>query len=143
MFRTVLRTCAAVAAAGALACAAPAATAAPRAGQGSPQYTAAEVHRFLTGFYGQHGPSAYRRIHQVTPELRRRAAGTTGYDLLLCAQNTPRGIGVGEVTTAASAGQGWATVTTRWSGGARRSFTAYVGLDRRQPLRLSGIDCRP
>ncbi|MER7987314.1 hypothetical protein ABTY53_17280 [Streptomyces noursei] len=106
------------------------------------RHTAAEVHRFLTGFYGHHGPTRYQRDHQVSAHLKDRAAHTDGYDLLLCAQNSPRSITVGKVTTAQSAGVGWATVTTHWAGGTHHSFTAYVGLDSR-PITLQDVDCAP
>ncbi|WP_328732497.1 hypothetical protein OHT20_25495 [Streptomyces caniferus] len=104
------------------------------------RHTAAEIHRFLTSFYGQHGPDAGAREHQVSDHLKDRAAHTEGYDLLLCAQNTLRRITVGKVTTAQSAGVGWATVTTFWGGGTRGSFTAYVGLESR-PIVLQDVDC--
>ncbi|GAA4035605.1 hypothetical protein GCM10022247_71550 [Allokutzneria multivorans] len=105
-----------------------------------PQYSADQVRSFLTEFYGKHGPSQHDREHHVTAELKKKAAATPDYDLLLCAQNKPAGIGIGAVTTAQSAGVGWATVTTRWSGPAQQ-FTAYVGLDAREPLKLYDIDC--
>ncbi|ANZ18602.1 hypothetical protein O1L44_22360 [Streptomyces noursei] len=104
------------------------------------RHTAAEIHRFLTGFYGQQGPTSHQRAHQVSAYLKDRAAHTDGYELLLCAQNTPRTITVGTVTTAQSAGVGWATVTTGWGGGATRSFTAYVGLES-HPITLQDVDC--
>ncbi|MFI6766757.1 hypothetical protein [Streptomyces sp. NPDC050355] len=104
------------------------------------RHTAAEIHRFLTAFYGHHGPSDDAREHQVSAYLKDRAAHTEGYDLLLCAQNVPREITVGKVTTAQSAGVGWATVTTVWGGGGRDSFTAYVGLDS-HPIELQDVDC--
>ncbi|MCP3803532.1 hypothetical protein NLX83_30100 [Allokutzneria sp. A3M-2-11 16] len=105
------------------------------------QYTADQVRSFLVGFYGKHGPSQHDREHRVTPELKKKAAETPDYDLLLCAQNEPRRIGIGRVTTAQSAGVGWATVTTRWSGPSQR-FTAYVGLDASQPMKLYDIECK-
>jgi hypothetical protein len=121
--------------AGSAPAAAPAPAAPPR------QYTAAQVHHFLARFYGHHGPTAWQRRHEVTPDLQRRAARTTGFDLLLCAQNTPRDIHVGKVTTAASAGAGWATVTSSWGGDSTSSFTAYVLLDRSRPLELADVSC--
>ncbi|UKY50332.1 hypothetical protein [Streptomyces inhibens] len=106
------------------------------------RHTAAEIHRFLTAFYGHHGPSSWAREHRVSDHLKDRAAHTEGYDLLLCAQNTPREITIGKVTTAQSAGVGRATVTTFWDGNARHSFTAYVGLDS-HPIELQDVDCAP
>ncbi|MFB9906023.1 hypothetical protein [Allokutzneria oryzae] len=106
------------------------------------QYTARQVHTFLVSFYGQHGPSQYDRTHKVTPQLRKKAAETPDYDLLLCAQNTPRNITIGKVTTAQSAGVGWATVTTKWRGGADQRFTAYVGLDAGTPMKLYDVSCQ-
>ncbi|MCD9194656.1 hypothetical protein [Streptomyces albireticuli] len=117
------------------------ADAAPAAADPKKQYTAEQVRSFLVGFYGQHGPSRYDREHKVTPELRKKAAETKDYDLLLCAQNEPRGISVGKVTTAQSAGVGWSTVTTRWNGSPDGHFTAYVGLDASKPMKLYDITC--
>ncbi|MBB5122982.1 hypothetical protein AF335_14275 [Streptomyces eurocidicus] len=114
--------------------------AAPAAAQPE-RYTAEQVRGFLVGFYGQHGPSRYDREHKVTPELRKKAAETKDYDLLLCAQNEPRNISVGKVTTAQSAGVGWSTITTRWGGGPDGHFTAYVGLDASKPMKLYDIAC--
>ncbi|GAA2473733.1 hypothetical protein GCM10010406_07060 [Streptomyces thermolineatus] len=114
---------------------------APRAPQ-APQYTAEQVHRFLVDFYGEHGPTPWERAHLVTGELRLKAARTTGYDLLLCARSAPDGIRIGPVTTAASAGVGWATVYTSWDGGRETSsFTAYVFLDTAAPPMLADVDC--
>lgn len=153
MLRTASRTAAAAALAAALgltltlAASGPAAAqtrTAPAAGTVRPdpdgRHTATEIHRFLTAFYGHHGPSDHAREHQVSDYLKDRVAHTPDYDLLLCAQNTPRQITVGPVTTAQSAGVGWATVTTFWGGGTRSSFTAYVGLDSR-PIELQDVDC--
>ncbi|MEV0369246.1 hypothetical protein AB0I10_05405 [Streptomyces sp. NPDC050636] len=106
------------------------------------RHTATEIRRFLTTFYGHHGPSVWAREHQVSDYLKDRAAHTEGYDLLLCAQNTPREISIGKVTTAQSAGVGWATVTTIWDGRARNTFTAYVDLDSK-PIELHDVDCSP
>ncbi|MFG2137270.1 hypothetical protein [Streptomyces sp. NPDC048650] len=106
------------------------------------RHDATDIRRFLTTFYGHHGPTAWAREHQVSDYLKDRAAHTEGYDLLLCAQNTPREISVGKVTTAQSAGMGWATITTLWDGGARDTFTAYVDLDSR-PIGLQDVDCAP
>ncbi|MET9291239.1 hypothetical protein [Streptomyces sp. NPDC003077] len=126
---------------GAATAAAPA-TAQPGRSTAQPvHYTARQVHGFLVGFYGHHGPSPYDRVHKVTPELRKKAAQTKDYDLLLCAQNTPRDISVGKVTTAQSAGVGWATITTHWKAGPDRKFTAYVGLDARKPMKLYDVQC--
>ncbi|MFG2892790.1 hypothetical protein [Streptomyces sp. NPDC048248] len=104
------------------------------------RHTATEIRRFLTTFYGHHGPSAWARENQVSDHLKDRVAQTEGYDLLLCAQNTPREIAIGKVTTAQSAGMGWATVTTIWDGAERGTFTAYVDLDS-HPIELQDVDC--
>ncbi|MET7937520.1 hypothetical protein [Streptomyces sp. NPDC005322] len=106
------------------------------------RYTAEEIHHFLEGFYGNHGPRPWEREHLVSDGLKERAAQTPDYDLLLCAQNTPRDVEVGEVTTAQSAGVGWATITTTWGKRAQTaSFTAYVDLDGSQPLKLLDVYC--
>ena len=105
-------------------------------------YTAGQVRTFLVKFYGKHGPSQYDRTHRVTPFLQKKAAKTKDYDLLLCAQNRPRSISIGRVTTAQSAAVGWATVTTRWRDGTACRFTAYVGLDRREPIMLYDVVCK-
>ncbi|KOT77684.1 hypothetical protein ADK70_36440 [Streptomyces rimosus subsp. pseudoverticillatus] len=105
------------------------------------RYTAEEIRRFLVSFYGKHGPSAWQREHQVSAELKKKAAETPDYDLLLCAQNTPRNITVGKVTTAQSARVGWATITTYWSGNRKQSFTAYVDLDATRPIELLDVSC--
>ncbi|MEU7158088.1 hypothetical protein [Streptomyces chrestomyceticus] len=105
------------------------------------RYTAEEIRRFLVSFYGKHGPSAWAREHQVSAELKKKAAETPDYDLLLCAQNTPRDISVGKVTTAQSARVGWATITTYWSGNRKENFTAYVDLDAKQPIALLDVAC--
>lgn len=108
------------------------------------RYTAEEVHHFLEGFYGDQGPRPWERENLVTEELKKRAAETEGYDLLLCARNVPLDIEVGEVTTAQSAGVGWAMVETSWGEGEESSvFAAYVSLDGDQPLKLLDIDCNP
>ncbi len=44
------------------------------------------------------------------------------------------------MTTAQSAGVGWATVTTIWDGKARGTFTAYVDLDS-DPIELQDVNC--
>ncbi|MET7904123.1 hypothetical protein ABZS86_22815 [Streptomyces sp. NPDC005355] len=106
------------------------------------RYTAEEIHHFLEGFYGNHGPRPWERENLVSDHLKERIAQTPDYDLLLCAQNEPRDIEVGEVTTAQSARVGWATITTSWGGDAQTaSFTAYVDLDGTQPLKLLDVDC--
>jgi len=104
-------------------------------------YTAGQVHTFLMRFYGHHGPSVLDRQKKVTPELRKKAARTLDFDLLLCAQNTPRDISVGKVTTAQSAGVGWATITTKWPGSADKQFTAYVLLTTSEPMKLANVEC--
>src|ERR1044072_2776859 len=78
------------------------------------RFTAEEIHHFLEGFYGNHGPRPWERENLVSDYLKERIAQTPDYDLLLCAQNTPRHIEVGEVTTAQSARVGRATITTYW-----------------------------
>jgi hypothetical protein len=137
--------------AGAAACAVAAALAIPGGATASPVrpaparhgYGVEAVHRFLVGFYGQHGPSRSARGHDVAAPLRARAARTTGYDLLLCAQNTPRAIDVGRVTTTPSGtGDARAVVTTHFAGQrSSSSFAAYVGLDADRPMRLTDVVC--
>lgn len=105
------------------------------------RFTAEEIHHFLEGFYGNHGPRPWERENLVSDQLKERIAQTPDYDLLLCAQNEPRDIEVGEVTTAQSARVGWATVTTHWGQGATGSFTAYVDLDATRPIELLDVDC--
>ncbi|MFD7667104.1 hypothetical protein [Streptomyces sp. NPDC059788] len=105
------------------------------------RYTAEEIRRFLASFYGKHGPSAWQREHQVSAELKKKAAETPDRDVLLCAQNTPRDISVGKVTTAQSARVGWATITTHWSGNRTERFTAYVDLDASRPIELLDVAC--
>ncbi|MCM3811170.1 hypothetical protein ND808_36025 [Streptomyces sp. DR7-3] len=108
------------------------------------RYTAEEIHHFLEGFYGNHGPRPWERENLVSDQLKERIAQTPDYDLLLCAQNEPRDIEVGEVTTAQSARVGWATITTSWAQAPRtRSFTAYVDLDATRPIQLLDVDCEP
>jgi hypothetical protein len=108
------------------------------------RYTAEEIHHFLEGFYGNHGPRPWEREHLVSDGLKERVAQTSDYDLLLCAQNEPRHIEVGDVTTAQSARVGWATITTSWGKKAQTaSFTAYVDLDGTQPLKLLDVYCGP
>ncbi|WP_055552750.1 hypothetical protein [Streptomyces sp. NBRC 110028] len=105
------------------------------------RFTAEEIHHFLEGFYGNHGPRPWEREHLVSEYLKERIAQTPDYDLLLCAQNEPRDIEVGEVTTAQSARVGWATITTYWGQGSPSSFTAYVDLDASRPIELLNVDC--
>ncbi|MFD7501078.1 hypothetical protein [Streptomyces sp. NPDC059850] len=105
------------------------------------RFTAEEIHHFLEGFYGNHGPRPWERENLVSDQLKERIAQNPGYDLLLCAQNEPRDIEVGEVTTAQSARVGWATITTHWGQGATDSFTAYVDLDATRPIELLDVDC--
>ncbi|WP_043487584.1 MULTISPECIES: hypothetical protein [Streptomyces] len=106
------------------------------------RYTAEEIHHFLEGFYGNHGPTAWERKHLVSDQLKEKAAENPGFDVLLCAQNTPRDIEVGEVTTAQSARVGWATITTTWDGSPQTaSFTAYVDLDGSKPMKLLDVYC--
>ncbi|MBO3679382.1 hypothetical protein [Streptomyces sp. NEAU-YJ-81] len=108
------------------------------------RYTAEEIHHFLEGFYGNHGPRAWEREHLVSDQLKEEAAQTPGFDLLLCAQNQPEDIEVGEVTTAQSARVGWATITTHWGQEPEtHTFTAYVDLDGSRPLQLLQVDCEP
>ncbi|MFF7019555.1 hypothetical protein ACFY97_00835 [Streptomyces klenkii] len=104
------------------------------------QYTAAQVYGFLVKFYGQHGPSAYDRMHKVDADLRKRAAAAKGSDVLLCAQNVPRSISVGRVTAERS-GMAWAPVTTHWKAGLDKRFTAYVGLKGSLPMKLYDVTC--
>ncbi|MEU0845124.1 hypothetical protein ABZ370_37435 [Streptomyces sp. NPDC005962] len=105
------------------------------------RFTAEEIHHFLEGFYGNHGPRPWERENLVSDFLKERIAETPDYDLLLCAQNEPRDIEVGEVTTAQSARVGWATITTSWGQGPDASFTAYVDLDATRPIELLNVDC--
>ncbi|MGY0061717.1 hypothetical protein ACWY4P_35140 [Streptomyces sp. LZ34] len=106
------------------------------------RYTAEEIHHFLEGFYGNHGPRPWEREHLVSDQLKEKAAENPGFDVLLCAQNTPRDIEVGEVTTAQSARVGWATITTTWDGSPQTaSFTAYVDLDGSEPMKLLDVAC--
>lgn len=103
-------------------------------------HTATEIGRFLTDFYGDHGPSAEERKEQVSQLLKDKQEVAKEADVLLCAQNEPLDIGIGAVTVAQSAGVGWATVTTEWGGGTTDTFTAYVRLDS-HPIRLDDVIC--
>ncbi|MEV0604077.1 hypothetical protein AB0I82_32920 [Streptomyces sp. NPDC050315] len=107
------------------------------------RYNAEQVHHFLQGFYGNHGPRQWERDNMVGDELKKRAEKNKKYDVLLCAQNNPRDIAIGKVTTAQSAGVGWATVTTKWNRGPNQHFIAYVALDASKPIKLTQIDCSP
>ncbi|MFC6061775.1 hypothetical protein [Streptomyces ochraceiscleroticus] len=140
---TVSALCAALLGGGlTLAASAPAAPAASEE-KAPARYNAEQVHHFLQGFYGNHGPRQWERVHMVGDELKKRAEKNKKYDVLLCAQNNPRDIAIGRVTTAQSAGVGWATVTTKWNRGPDQHFTAYVGLDASKPIKLIEIDCSP
>ncbi|MBE9500158.1 hypothetical protein [Streptomyces sp. AA1529] len=115
----------------------------PPAGSGhtaARRHTGPEIHRFLTWFYGTHGPDRVQREHFVSDLLKRKQARHPDRDVLLCAQNTPQDIEVGPVTTAQSAGVGWATVTARWADGTASSATAYVALDS-HPIELHDVVC--
>ncbi|WP_059012221.1 hypothetical protein [Streptomyces specialis] len=120
--------------------AAPSASATAAAGR----YSAEEIHHFLEGFYGNTGPRDWERENLVADDLKERAAELETHDLLLCSQNAPLDIEVGEVTTAQSAGVGWAPIWLSWGEGEEVSvFTAYVGLDASQPIKLLDVDCVP
>ncbi|MFD6225582.1 hypothetical protein ACFWFZ_01655 [Streptomyces sp. NPDC060232] len=114
-----------------------AAPVAPAAAPGG--HTADQIGRFLARFYRTHGPSAHDRRHHVSQVLLERQA-TTQSDVLLCAQNEPRDIGIGPVTVAQAAGVGWATVTTHWDADRTDTFTAYVRLDSK-PIRIDDVIC--
>ncbi|WP_260334737.1 hypothetical protein [Streptomyces beigongshangae] len=120
------------------------ASAAPAAGPNG-RYTAGQIHTFLEDFYGEHGPVDFARKYGISEHLKEKVAGSEGFDVLLCAQNEPRSIDIGEVRTAQSAGVGYATVTTHWGGdgGSTATFTAYVGLDATRPIQLQDTDCAP
>ncbi|MYV53334.1 hypothetical protein [Streptomyces sp. SID3212] len=109
------------------------------------RYTAAEIRTFLQDFYGEQGPGPFARKYGISPYLAQRVKETEGFDLLLCAQNTPRSIDVGPATTAQSLGRGWATVTAHWggSGASTTSFKAYVDLDATYTIQLLDVDCEP
>ncbi|MGW6978923.1 hypothetical protein ACWGE1_05660 [Streptomyces sp. NPDC054932] len=103
-------------------------------------HTAAQISDFLTGFYGDHGPSTYNRENRVSPVLKERQQENEEVDVLLCAQNEPQDISIGPVTVAQAAAVGWATVTTHWASGTTDTFTAYVRLDSK-PIRLDDVIC--
>lgn len=135
----------------ALACAAGLTAALPATAQADPhrqeQYTAKQVSRFLTHFYGKTGPTAWEREHLVSDDLKQRAAeAPPGFDLILCHSNTADidDIDIGPVTTAQSAGVGWATVFLGFGPDQEiAAFTAFVDLDTAQPLKLLDVDCTP
>ncbi|WP_436774876.1 hypothetical protein [Yinghuangia sp. YIM S09857] len=110
-----------------------------------PQYSAKEVGRFLHHFYGKTGPTAWEREHLVSEDLRQRAEeAPPGFDLIMCTRNAPEDIDIGPVTTAQSAGVGWATVFLAWGPGQEiAAFTAYVDLDKSRSLKLLDVNCEP
>lgn len=117
-----------------------AAPAAPAPGAARAGHTAADIGRFLTDFYGDHGPSAQERQDHVSEVLKDKQKENTEADVVLCAQNQPLDIGIGPVTVAQAAVVGWATVTTHWGSDTTDTFTAYVRLDS-QPIRLDDVIC--
>ncbi|OUC93499.1 hypothetical protein [Streptomyces swartbergensis] len=125
-----------------IAAAAVPAAAASAADTGADRYTAQEIHTFLEDFYGEHGPGDFARKYGISPHLKEKAAANPEFDVLLCAQNIPASIDIGPVTTAQSAGVGWATVSTYGNGGSDQAdFTAYVDLDATRPIQLMDVDC--
>ncbi|WP_326686763.1 hypothetical protein [Streptomyces sp. NBC_01795] len=141
--------CAAAAVLGALlaapvAQAAPASPGAERPSASAPaaqgRHTGPQIHRFLTWFYGDHGPTRQQRDKHVSAFLKGKQEQNPGYDVILCAQNTPRDIEVGPVTVGQSVGFGWATVTAYWGDGTTSTSTAYVALDSR-PIELHDVVC--
>jgi len=144
LLRSALRAGPAAACAAVLALAAPGTATAAAAHPGPmhrQHFDASSAHRFLVGFYGHRGPNRLHRTRDVTPELRRAAARTRTFDLLLCAQNTPVDIRVGRVVDS-SFDRGRAQITTHWAGGRTQFFTAWVAADRYGTLRLSDVSCR-
>ncbi|MFJ6795218.1 hypothetical protein [Streptomyces sp. NPDC091268] len=107
-----------------------------------PHHSAQQITRFLTSFYGQHGPSEPKRYLHVSQQLREKQERTPEYDVLLCAQNEPQRIEIGPVTVQEYAGVGSATVTTHWGEDGTRTFTAYVRLDS-TPIELDDVICAP
>ncbi|MFD7259814.1 hypothetical protein [Streptomyces sp. NPDC059874] len=103
-------------------------------------HSASEIGRFLTDFYGDHGPSANDRQNHVSQVLKDKQKENTEADVLLCAQNEPQDIVIGPVTVLQDAGIGWATVTTHWGADTTDTFTAYVRLDS-QPIRIDDVIC--
>ncbi|MFD7918315.1 hypothetical protein ACFV3R_03685 [Streptomyces sp. NPDC059740] len=107
------------------------------------------VHRFLTAFYGHHGPTDQARRRDVAEELRRKAADMPEDDLLLCAPRpapghpaaAPQEVTVGPVAAADAPHTAWATVTTRRSAGRSARFTVYVDTDGRHRLQLLDVAC--
>ncbi|MEU2391213.1 hypothetical protein [Streptomyces sp. NPDC007369] len=104
------------------------------------RHTAADISRFLTSFYGDHGPTDHDRSQRISQHLKDRQALSLGLDILLCARQEPQAIAVGPVTVAQSANVGWATVTTLWDEGTTDTFTAYVRLDS-HPITLDDVIC--
>lgn len=104
------------------------------------RHTGHEIHRFLTWFYGEHGPTPQQRERHVSAFLKSKQAQNPGHDVILCAQNTPRTIAVGPVTVAQSAGFGWAPITAYWADGTTSTSTAYVALDS-APIELHDVSC--
>jgi hypothetical protein len=107
------------------------------------RYTGEQVHTFIEDFYGEHGPGDFARKYGISPYLAQRVQEADGYDLLLCAQNTPASIDVGPGVTAQSAGVGWAEVTAHWGGedASTTTFTAYVDLDATRTIQLIDVSC--
>lgn len=103
-------------------------------------HTGPEIHRFLTWFYGERGPTPQQRERHVSAFLKDKQARNPGHDVILCAQNTPRDLAIGPVTVARSAGFGWAPVTAYWEDGTTSTSTAYVALDS-QPIELHDVMC--
>ncbi|MFJ8467447.1 hypothetical protein [Streptomyces swartbergensis] len=92
--------------------------------------------------FREHGPGDFARKYGISPHLKEKAAANPEFDVLLCAQNFPAAIDVGPVTTAQSAGVGWATVSTYGNGGSGKAdFTAYVDLDATRPIQLMDVGC--
>lgn len=106
------------------------------------QHTAPQISRFLTAFYGKHGPSRHHRDRHVSQQLKEKQERTPEYDVLLCAQNGPERIGIGPITVQEYAGVGSASVTTHWGSGEMRTFTAYVRLDS-SPIAVDDVICAP
>ncbi|GLX36238.1 hypothetical protein Sros01_23110 [Streptomyces roseochromogenus] len=104
------------------------------------RHTAEEITRFLTTFYGKHGPTEQDRALRVSQQLKTKQEHTRDSDVVLCSVSAPREIEVGPATVAPSAGVGWATVTTSWDSGATDTFTAYVRLDS-LPIQLDDVIC--
>jgi hypothetical protein len=124
----------------------PRTSAAPAAASGAEpndRYTGEQVHTFIEDFYGEHGPGDFARKYGISPYLAQRVKDAEGFDLLLCAQNTPTSIDVGPAVTAQSAGVGWAEVTAHWGGdgASTTTFTAYVDLDATRTIQLVDVSC--